>query len=65
MYMPCLDSCLYFIIIFPILYRICTPCKRLMNLSLLKCNDLFSVLPLGNGELLLLFLIVSDSFLSL
>lgn len=34
-----------FIISFPILYPICTPCRCVMNLSLLKCNDLFSVLP--------------------
>lgn len=32
------------------------------NLSLLKCNDLFSVQPLEDGDLLLQFLIVSDSF---
>lgn len=33
----------------PILYPICTPCRCVMNLSLLKCNDLFSVLPLPRG----------------
>lgn len=59
----CFLSCLYFVIIsFPILYKISTRCRCKMTLSLLKCNDLFSVLPLRNGELLLQFLIVSDSF---
>lgn len=41
------------LLFFPILYLICTPCRCIMNLSLLRCNDLFSVLPLRNGELLL------------